>query len=384
VLDVGGIFSIIAEFLHDQWHRIRRAKDAREWQAPSARALDDPPSGHRAPGSGPIGPRASGWEDLDRNRPDGSTGTARRTSRRSDRHPAVVLGGAALVVVAGIALLLPASPFSLIGAEAPEVAAAPEVMEDDESAAAASDSPDSSPPGQTSADADAGSSDVTPPSDALPPAPAPAPAPGPAPGSSAGVDALFDPPADRAAFIESVRSQTVTIYCYSGSSQGSGWPFDPASLGAPANTEGTLIITNGHVTKGCRSVTVEQAGRSYSGEVTATDFPNRGFENDFAVVRIKERLSTLPVSTAFAVGHWVIASGSPSGLVQTVTTGIISNDQDGLIWTDAAISPGSSGGPLLNSEGRVIGVNTWGLIEAPNIGIAIPVRRLCDRLFNCS
>lgn len=199
-----------------------------------------------------------------------------------------------------------------------------------------------------------------------------------------GGDALFDPPADRAAFIESVRSQTVTIYCYSGSSQGSGWPFDPVSLGAPANSTGTLIITNGHVTAGCRSVTVEQAGRSYSGEVTATDFPDRGFENDFAVVRINERLSTLPVSTTFAVGHWVIASGSPSGLVQTVTTGIISNDQDGLIWTDAAISPGSSGGPLLNSEGRVIGVNTWGLVEAPNIGIAIPVQRLCDRLFSCS
>ncbi len=372
VLDIGGVFSLAAEFVLDQWHRIRRTADARDWQAPSARALDDPRSSQGVARSGAIRPSAPGWEDLDHSRALSAHSSAPRSERRREQRSVRILGGAALVVAAGAALFFPMSPLRIIGSDDPEAASAPEASVEEE-APAVSDTPEAPPSGQTAADGESESSRVVPPSE-TPSASAP---------STSG-DALFDPPTDRATFIGSVRSQTVTIYCYSGGSQGSGWPFDPVSLGAPANSDGTLIVTNGHVTKGCRSVTVEQAGRSYSGEVTATDFPNRGFENDFAVVRISERLSTFPVSTTFAVGHWVIASGSPSGLVQTVTTGIISNDQDGLIWTDAAISPGSSGGPLLNSQGRVIGVNTWGLVDAPNIGIAIPVRRLCDRLFNCS
>lgn len=287
----------------------------------------------------------------------------------------MVLASLALGVAAGLLLFVPLSPLSLVGG--------PDGVEDTvalrppgrEGAATPETVPDPMPPNQSAA----------PDAEEAPPAPEPTPSAPPAVEGASG-DSLFDPPTDRAAFIDRVREQSVTIYCEgSGTrSTGSGWAFDPASLGASPNPDGTLIVTNGHVTEGCRFVTVQQGDKTYSGEVTAVDFIDRGLENDFAIVRIDARLPTLPVSTEFLVGHWVIASGSPSGLVQTVTTGIISNDQDDLIWTDAAINPGNSGGPLINSAGQVIGVNTWGLAEAPSIGIAIPIRRLCDRLFACS
>lgn len=295
----------------------------------------------RPRGDGPTEPRPrpSGWDDVDRQ----STPKA-RPQRGTAAWPSpgrsVVLLGVAGAVAAGLLLFVPASPLALLGGP----------IKDDPSASGAP---------EPTAPAVIGELDT---------------------------NSLFDPPADRATFIERVRTHSVTIYCETSRtrSTGSGWPFDPASLGAPANANGTLIVTNGHVTEGCRSVTVQQGDRTYTGAVTAIDYPNRGFDNDFAIVTIDARLATLPVRTEFLVGHWVIASGSPSGLAQTITTGIISNDQDDLIWTDAAINPGNSGGPLINSAGQVIGVNTWGLVDAPSIGIAIPVRRLCDRLFDCS
>jgi serine protease Do len=70
-----------------------------------------------------------------------------------------------------------------------------------------------------------------------------------------------------------------------------------------------------------------------------------------------------------------------------LTFGQISNDRDGQIWTDALINKGNSGGPLINSEGKVIGINTWGLLdserESTGIGIVQPVERLCDRILTC-
>jgi S1-C subfamily serine protease len=156
-----------------------------------------------------------------------------------------------------------------------------------------------------------------------------------------------------------------------------------------------VIITNGHVTEGCRNVLVNQDGRTFRGTVLANDYSGQPRANDFSVIELESSvgIEPFPIAKEFAVGHWAVAVGSPSGIEQTVTIGIVSNDQGGLIWTDAATSPGSSGGPLINSAGQVIGVNTWGLRQItldgqvldvpPNIGIALPVGRLCDRIFSC-
>jgi serine protease Do len=81
------------------------------------------------------------------------------------------------------------------------------------------------------------------------------------------------------------------------------------------------------------------------------------------------------------VGTWVVAIGSPFGLEQTVTAGIVSakgriigsGPYDDFIQTDASINPGNSGGPLLNMDGEVVGINTAIIASGQGIGFAIPV-----------
>ena len=93
------------------------------------------------------------------------------------------------------------------------------------------------------------------------------------------------------------------------------------------------------------------------------------------------------------VGNWVIAIGSPYGLEDTVTVGVISAKErpvdvqdrhyEHLLQTDASINPGNSGGPLLNLQGEVIGINTAVNIQAQGIGFAIPtstVKAVLDQL----
>jgi len=83
------------------------------------------------------------------------------------------------------------------------------------------------------------------------------------------------------------------------------------------------------------------------------------------------------------VGEWVMAIGSPVGLEQTVTAGIVSaknrsigvSPYDDFIQTDASTNPGSSGGPLINTRGEVIGINTATVTDAQSIGFAIPANK---------
>jgi len=146
------------------------------------------------------------------------------------------------------------------------------------------------------------------------------------------------------------------------------------------------ILTNNHVVAGADALEVETSdGRRYAADVVGTD-P----ETDLAVVRIeasKLKFAKLGDSEAIRVGDWVLAIGSPFGLEQTVTAGIISAKHriqgivgqgegfEDFLQTDAAINPGNSGGPLVNLRGEVVGINT--AIESRSggsngIGFAIP------------
>ena len=152
------------------------------------------------------------------------------------------------------------------------------------------------------------------------------------------------------------------------------------------------VLTNRHVVSGRdpRFLITSPSGAKSEGEVVYIDR-----KLDFAIVRSNgiNRSSPLPLcyrSYPFP-GQSVVALGSPLGLAGTVTTGIVSavrspqtsGDLKGvapnyitLIQTDAAISPGNSGGPLLNNRGEVIGVNTWNLGArggAQNINFAISI-----------
>jgi S1-C subfamily serine protease len=151
------------------------------------------------------------------------------------------------------------------------------------------------------------------------------------------------------------------------------------------------ILTNAHVVDRADKVTVTlQDGREFPGKVLGTDRVT-----DLAVVRIDDRVSNLPVaplgdSSQVVVGDWAIAVGSPGGLNNTVTLGIIStldrssakvgipDKRVNFLQTDAAINPGNSGGPLLNERGEVIGINTAIRANAMGIGFAIPINKAKD------
>jgi len=141
------------------------------------------------------------------------------------------------------------------------------------------------------------------------------------------------------------------------------------------------ILTNDHVVKDATKIKVRlQDGRELSGTVVGTD-P----QTDLAVIKVNE--SNLPVvklanSDQVKVGQWVLAFGSPFGLEQTMTAGIISakgrymtGAYDNFLQTDAAINPGNSGGPLVNLNGEVVGINTLILSQSggfQGVGFAIP------------
>ncbi|MHC4992508.1 MAG: DegQ family serine endoprotease [Planctomycetota bacterium] len=143
------------------------------------------------------------------------------------------------------------------------------------------------------------------------------------------------------------------------------------------------VVTNNHVVAEAEEVKVKlDDDREYEATVVGRD-P----ETDLAVLKIDAAgltAVTLGASEAVEVGEWVIAVGSPFGLEQTVTAGIVSaTGRSGMglttfedfIQTDAAINPGNSGGPLVNLHGEVVGVNTAIQTRSGGnngIGFAIP------------
>jgi len=141
------------------------------------------------------------------------------------------------------------------------------------------------------------------------------------------------------------------------------------------------IVTNNHVIEDADQIVVRLASeKEYDAKVVGRD-PN----TDLALIKIEAAsgLKPLPLgdSDKLRVGSWVVAIGSPFGLEQTVTAGIVSakgriigsGPYDDFIQTDASINPGNSGGPLLNLDGEVVGINTAIVAQGQGIGFAIPV-----------
>src|SRR3954465_8371246 len=147
-----------------------------------------------------------------------------------------------------------------------------------------------------------------------------------------------------------------------------------------------IIVTNNHVVEGASRISVVLSdGTQMSAKLIGVD-P----DSDLAVLRVdSNKLTPAPIGTSsdLMIGETVVAVGNPFGLSGSVTTGAVPalgrsvpSKEEGrtftdFIQTDASINPGNSGGPLLNIEGKVIGINAAIYAQAQGIGFAIPVDR---------
>jgi putative serine protease PepD len=168
-----------------------------------------------------------------------------------------------------------------------------------------------------------------------------------------------------------------------GQELGSGWVVH-------ADTTGSDLLTNFHVVEqawdsGVVTVDVNQADLTIHGTIVRVD---RG--DDLAVVRVTKRLPVLEAVTGRPpLGTAVMAVGSPLGLGGSVSLGVVSGfrsvDGSDYMQFSAAISPGSSGGPVVDADGHVMAVATAKLVAdgAEALGFAIPVQTACASLVVC-
>lgn len=153
-----------------------------------------------------------------------------------------------------------------------------------------------------------------------------------------------------------------------------------------------IVLTNNHVVENADKIIVRFSDeRELDAKILGRD-PR----TDIAVLQITESKGTFPVaplgnSETLRVGEWVVAMGSPFGLNNTLTVGVVSakgrrigaGPYDNFIQTDASINPGNSGGPLINLRGEVVGINTAIFSRSGGnlgIGFAIPINLIKDIL----
>jgi len=168
---------------------------------------------------------------------------------------------------------------------------------------------------------------------------------------------------------------------YKQTNLGTGFIIDPKGF----------ILTNNHVVEQTDEIRV----RTADGKEFAAKIVGRDPITDLALIRIKSDTPFTPLilgdSNRLEVGDWVVAIGNPFGLGNTVTAGIVSakyrqigaGAYDNFIQTDTPINLGNSGGPLLNTDGEVIGINTAIFTQSGGsvgIGFAIPINMAKDLL----
>ena len=156
------------------------------------------------------------------------------------------------------------------------------------------------------------------------------------------------------------------------------------ALGSGFAVGENCIVTNAHVLDNPNNIVLT----TYAGETHTAYLVGYDQDKDIAVLGVKDAKFT-PLTVAdyksLNTGDDVYAIGAPKSMAYTLTKGVISAKEREIgkykyIQTDAAINEGKSGGPLLNDEGNVIGINTLKMSDSEGIGLAIPMTVVCDFL----
>ena len=204
---------------------------------------------------------------------------------------------------------------------------------------------------------------------------------------------LFAAPDDLDALIKKVGESVVDIYCESGDgSGGTGFAHDDEPVTAGYLT---TLVTNHHVIESCwdsETEVVVYIGDEYETEVKGI-IVGVDEENDLALIEIKEKLPLILSAEDFAKpGWWSMAIGNPVDedldevLDRYVSIGYIGSVLDGYFnYTSATLNRGNSGGPLVNSRGELIGINTFATSGLDNgvWNIAVDSDILCEKLYKC-
>lgn len=144
-----------------------------------------------------------------------------------------------------------------------------------------------------------------------------------------------------------------------------------------------ILVTNFHVVDNCLTSTaqlsVSQSGESFGAARTLV----WDQANDVAIVLTESPVNGLEwAKMAPERGEPVVAVGAPFGLEGSVSAGIVMNVDEDSVITDAAMDPGNSGGPLINADGTVVGINTWRPIGAQGSNHALKPKMIC-KIMKC-
>lgn len=194
-------------------------------------------------------------------------------------------------------------------------------------------------------------------------------------------------PRDLGSIIDKLDASVLTIYCElneEDSIQGTAWSFDYEDI---TNTGKSALMTNHHVIEDCVSggrLTLED----YWGETYDARLESYDEYNDLAIVSTSHKIPPLTLASyPPSGGYWVMAYGTADGYIGSIATGnIINLDEYGDLLITASLSGGNSGGPLVDNEGNVFGVNTWsGNSEEANTqyNVSVSLDSFCDKLIAC-
>lgn len=169
----------------------------------------------------------------------------------------------------------------------------------------------------------------------------------------------------------------VTVEC--GLALGSGFSFEIQ----PSSGYKSAVVTNHHVVEECTYTDGNQISIvTNAGERPRAILWSWDEENDLALIMVRAPLPPLSEADEGEIGDRVVAIGSPEGFTGTITSGIISQVYSDAYQTDAALNHGNSGGPLLDMNGDVLGINTLG-IGREGLNIAFRPNLLCERILVC-
>ena len=194
----------------------------------------------------------------------------------------------------------------------------------------------------------------------------------------------YVPPRIIEKLVEKTQESTVTVWCEPAKSKGTQGTAFAIELATDVSDEyPTTLITNHHVIEDCIGVDHELTIWLLFEDPVPAVIVKWDEENDLAVIATKQKLPVLGLSKYDPYpGYWVMALGSADGYEGSVSFGNVINTNRSEILITNNISPGSSGGPLVDNEGFVVGVTSWGL-DLEQYNGAMSLDAFCAKILEC-